>query len=369
MIRKTLFALVCLALCASASGDEPGKRIVTVGGGPGGPDAMTAGWPKAAVRSNMSDADRDASLDALAADLVKQDRFSGAIEVAREGRPVYRKAFGLADRAWNVPNRPETLFNVGSIDKSFTQAAIQLLVKEGRLSLDDTVQSVLPDYKGPGGDRITLRQLLNHTSGMGDIHGLNWTKTPRARLRSLEDYRVLFENEPLAFEPGARQEYSNAGYILLGLVVEKASGKPYDAFVKERILGPLGMKSTGFSESDAIVPGRATGYTRRGPTGPLPAPRSNVHQLPGKPSSAGGGESTVGDLVLWGEAQRRDTLGLGRPQPNGGIGIAGGLPGSNAALEVCPAGVTIAVLSNVDPPSAEYVARQARRLWGCGSGD
>ncbi len=94
-----------------------------------------------------------------------------------------------------------------------------------------------------------------------------------------------------------------------------------------------------------------------------------MHVLPGKPSSAGGGESTADDLVLWGEAMRRDALGVGRPQPNGGIGIAGGLPGSNAALEICAGGVTIAVLSNVDPPSAEYVAGQARKLWGRGGGD
>jgi CubicO group peptidase (beta-lactamase class C family) len=317
----------------------------------------------------LTDADRVASLDALLADLAKKDLFSGAVAVARDGKPAYRKALGLASREWNVPNRPETLFNVGSIDKSFTEIAIQLLAKEGKLSLDDVVSKALPDYKGAGADRITLRQLLAHTSGMGDIFGPNWAKTPRARLRSLADYRVLFENEPLAFEPGAREEYSNAGYVLLGLVVERASGKPYDAFVKERIFDPVGMRNTGFSESDAVVPGRATGYMLRGPAGPLAAPRANVHQLPGKPSSAGGGESSVDDLVLWGEALRRDALGLGRPRPDGGIGIAGGLPGSNAALEVCPAGLTIAVMSNVDPPSAEYVGREARKVWGCGGGD
>jgi CubicO group peptidase (beta-lactamase class C family) len=368
MTRKSLLALLCLALASAATAEEPKKRIVNVGGGPG-PGAMTAGWPKAAVKAGMTDADRAASLDALLADLAKKDFFSGAVEVAREGKPAYRKALGLASREWNVPNRPETLFNVGSIDKSFTEAAIRLLAKEGRLSLDDTVQKLLPDYKGAGADRITLKQLLGHSSGVGDIFGPNWTKTPRARLRSLEDYRVLFEGEPLLFEPGAGQAYSNAGYILLGLVVEKVSGKAYDAFVKERLLDPLGMKNTGFAESDAVVPGRATGYTLRGPAGPLAAPRANVHQLPGKPSSAGGGESTVDDLVLWGEAMRRDALGLGRPQPNGGIGIAGGLPGSNAALEVCRAGITIAVLSNVDPPSAEYVAGETRKLWECGGGD
>jgi CubicO group peptidase (beta-lactamase class C family) len=369
MTRKTLLALVCLALAAPAAGQEPKKRIVMVGGGPGDMAAETAGWPRAAVKAGMTDAERAASLDALLADLAKKDLFSGAVEVVRAGAPAYRKAFGLASREWNVPNRPDTLFNVGSIDKSFTQTAIKLLARDGKLSLDDVVAKVLPEYKGAGADRITLRQLLNHTSGMGDIFNDNWTRTPRARLRSLDDYRALFEGEPLRFEPGAGREYSNAGYVLLGLVVEKASGKPYDAFVKERIFDPVGMKSTGFSESDAVVPNRATGYTRRGPASLLDAPRSNVHQLPGKPSSAGGGESTVDDLVLWGEALRKDALGVGRPQPEGGIGIAGGLPGSNAVLEVCPGAVTLAVMSNLDPPSAEYVAGEARKLWGCGGED
>jgi CubicO group peptidase (beta-lactamase class C family) len=368
MIRKTLLTLLCVALAVPASGQEPKKRTITVGGGPG-PGAMTAGWPRADVRAGMTDADCAAALDALLAELSRKDLFSGAVEVARSGKPAYRKAFGLASREWNAPNRPETLFNVGSIDKSFTEAAIKLLVKEGRLSLDDTVQRLLPDYKGAGAERITLKQLLNHTSGMGDIFGPDWKTTPRARLRSLDDYRVLFENEPLEFEPGTGQAYSNAGYVLLGLVIEKTSGKPYEAFVKERIFDPVGMKSTGFTESDAVVSGRATGYILRGPAGPLAAPRTNVHQLPGKPSSAGGGESTVDDLVLWGEAMRRDALGIGKPQAEGGIGIAGGLPGSNAVLEVCRAGVTIAVLANVDPPSAEYVAGETRKLWGCGGGD
>lgn len=365
-MKKTLaLAVLCLAL-APAGAEEPKKRTVRVGGGPGGMEAATAGWPKAAVKAGMTDADRAAALDALLADMAKRDLFAGAVAIARDGRPAYRKAFGLASREWSAPNRADTLFNVGSIDKSFTEAAIQILVKEKKLSLDDTVSKVLPDYKGAGADRITLRQLLGHTSGMGDIFGPNWTKTPRARLRSLDDYRVLFETEPLEFEPGAGQAYSNAGYILLGLAIEKISGRPYEAFVKERIFDPLGMKNTGFSESDAVVPGRATGYMLRGPAGSLPAPRANIHQLPGKPSSAGGGESTVDDLVLWGEAMRRDALGLGRPRPDGGIGVAGGLPGSNAVLEVCAGGVTIATLSNVDPPSAEYVGQQARKLFGCG---
>ncbi|MEO8584813.1 MAG: serine hydrolase domain-containing protein [Acidobacteriota bacterium] len=369
MSRNTLLALLCLALtalAAPAAAQEPKKRIVNVGGGPGEMAAMTAGWPKPATKAAMTDADRSASLDAFLEEMTRKDLFSGVVVAARAGKPAYRKAFGLASREWNAPNRPDTLFNIGSIDKTLTQLAIKLLVKDGAFSPADTVARVLPDYKGAGAERITLKQLLDHTSGMGDIFGPAWQKMPRNKLRSISDYRPLFENEPLRSEPGAQQSYSNAGYVLLGLVVEKAAGKPYDVFVKERILDPLGMKSTGFLESDAIVPNRATGYTHRGPAGPLETFHANIHLMPGKPSSAGGGDSTADDLVLLGEGLRKDTLSLGNPQPDGGMGMAGGIPGANAALEVCAKGVTVAVVSNLDPPSAEYVADQTRKLFACG---
>lgn len=364
-MKKTFaLAALCLTLAPPTGAQEPKKRIVNVGASPGGMAERTAEWPKAAVKAGMSDADRSAALDALFAALAQGDLFSGAVEVARDGKPVYRKAFGLASREWNAPNRPDTLFNIGSIDKTFTQLAIKLLEKDRALSLDDTIAKALPDYTGAGRDRITIRQLLNHTAGMGDIFNDNWRKMPRNRLRALADYRPLFENEPLQSEPGAKQSYSNAGYVLLGLIVEKTSGKPYETFVKERVFDPLGMKNTGFPESDAIVPNRATGYMRRAPDAPAKELRSNIHQLPGKPSSAGGGESTAADLVLFADSMRRNALGLDKPEP--GLGIAGGLPGGNAVLETCANGITIAALSNVDPPSAEYVGAQARRLFGCG---
>jgi CubicO group peptidase (beta-lactamase class C family) len=364
MDHKAPLALVCLALAATASAEDA-KRTIVNHGGPPDLTELTANWPKAAVRDGMSEADRAAALGGLLAALVEKDLFSGVVEVARGGKPVYRGAVGLASREWNVPNRPETLFNIGSIDKTFTQLAIKLLEKDGALSLGDTVAKLRPDYKGDGADRITVRQLLNQTSGMGDIFDDVWTKTPRNRIRSLEDYRPLFESAPLQFEPGTSSSYSNAGYVLLGLVIEKVSGKPYETFVKERVLAPLGMKSTGFSESDAVVPNRATGYTRRGPTAPFETLHANIHALPGKPSSAGGGDSTADDLVAFGEALRRNAFDVGSPHPEGGIGVAGGFPGANAVLEVCGGGITIVALANVDPPAAEYVAGEARRLYGC----
>lgn len=345
-------------MIATALGAQPQRVEI---GGRGGDDP-TAGWPRPVIREGMSDADRVASLEAFVGELSKKDLFQGAVLVARGGKPVVRKAWGLANRELGVANTPETKFNIGSISKDFTSDAIVLLAKEGKLSLSDTIAKHLPAYTGAGADRITIAQLLEHESGMGDFFGERFQKTPRGQIRSLEDYVPLFVEMPLEFEPGKGRRYSNAGYVVLGLIVAKVSGRSYYDFVRERVFAPLGMNDTGSWEVDEVVPGRASGYTRRGPAGPLAAPRSNIDLLPGRPSSAGGGMSTVDDLFRYASGKRSDKLGLGAAS---GFGVAGGLPGGNAALELCDGGVTIVALANVDPPAAEFVAEQGRRLFGC----
>lgn len=345
-------------LLASIAAAQPQRVEI---GGRRGPDP-TADWPRPELRDGMSDVDRLAALDAFLAELSKRELFAGAVLVAREGKPVYHKAWGLANRELSVANTPETKFNIGSINKSFTRDAIMLLAKEGKLSTGDTIAKHLPSYAGAGADRITIAQLLEHESGMGDFFGETFRKTPRGSLRKLEDFVPLFVEKPLEFEPGKGQRYSNAGYLVLGLIVEQVSGASYYDFVSSRIYAPLSMKDTGSWEVDEIVPLRATGYTRRGPTGPLLAPRSNIDLLPGRPSPAGGGVSTVDDLLRYVNGAAAGTLGLGRTT---GFGVAGGLPGSNAAMERCGNGVTIIALANVDPPAAEHVAAMSRVLFGC----
>jgi D-alanyl-D-alanine carboxypeptidase len=299
-------------------------------------------------------------LDSLAA----EGAFSGVVILAREGTPVFQGAWGWADREAGRPNTVDTAFNLGSIDKVFTATAIRQLAELGRIHLDSTLAHHWPDYPQPEfAQRVTVRQLLEHRSGIGgNIFG-SPEGGRRADLRTLEDFLGLFVHEPPAFPPGTRQQYSNAGYVVLGLLVERLSGVPYHAYVRRHILEPSGMTRTGPLSPEALPSDAAVGYTRGDPDAPSDAPlRPNTVLLPGQGSSAGGGYATGGDLLRFLEAIR---AGRVAGAPPAGLGVAGGAPGLNAALEgSLPGGVDLVVLANLDPPAAERVARRVRRLLG-----
>ena len=299
---------------------------------------------KPAEAPKANDAELSAAVDAEVTQLTARDAFSGVVLLARGGQPIFQKAWGLADRGLSVPNRIDTKFNIGSIGKAFTRAAVMDLVKSNRLALSDTVAKHLPGIKIPSADRITIEQLLDMKSGLGDIFGKRYQETPKENLRELSDFLPLFETAPLRFEPGQGRQYSNAGYVVLGLIIERVSGKPYWDFVRERVLAPAGMTSTGPFGPDEIVVNRATGYTKS-ESGVW---RSNVYALPGRASSAGGVFSTAADLLAFSVAL-------------GGLGIAGGTEGANAVLEAPgKGGLTIIVLANLDPPAAETLTRRIR---------
>ncbi len=297
-----------------------------------------------------------------------EDRFSGVVLLAKDGQPVVTKAWGYADPAKTTPNKVDTKFNLGSINKFFTKVAIGQLAAAGKLSLSDTIRKHLPDYPSPAADKITIEQLVEHRSGLGDIFGEKFMAT-HAKLRTLADYEPLFVSEPLLFEPGTQQRYSNAGYIVLGLIIEKVSGQSYYDYVRDHITKPLGMNDTASYAVDENVPNRAIGLTKRGPDGPLPERRANTNTLPARGSSAGGGYSTAGDLLKFTNALTAGKLlperwtnwaftddldGKGR-----NLGIAGGSPGVNALVEIEPP-YTLVVLSNFDPPSAEQIGQAFR---------
>jgi CubicO group peptidase (beta-lactamase class C family) len=282
-----------------------------------------------------------------------QGTFSGAVLLAQGDRVLFREAYGLASREAGVPNRPETRFNLGSINKSFTRLAIEQLAAAGRLKLSDTLDLWVPEYPAEKARKITLQHLIEHRGGTGDFFGPRYDAADRSRLRTLRDWLPLFADLPLAFEPGTRQQYSNAGYLLLGLVVEKASGQSYDDYVRENIFAPTGMSSTAALAVDDATPNRATGYTRE--LGD--SLQDNRSTLPFRGSSAGGGYSTVDDLLRFANALRSGRLGSMR----GGLGVAGGAPGINAALEM-RGDYTAVVLANLDPPAAEQVASRVREL-------
>lgn len=299
---------------------------------------------KSAPAPKANDTELAVAVGAEVTQLAAKDAFSGVVLLARGGKPIYQKASGMADRGLSVPNTVDTKFNIGSIGKAFTRAAVMDLVKSNRLALSDTVSKHLPGIKIPSADTITIQQLLDMQSGLGDIFGKRYQDTPKEKLRELSDFLSLFENVPLRFAPGQGREYSNAGYVVLGLMIEKVSGKPYWDFVRERIFVPAGMTSTGPFGPDDVVSNRATGYTKS----ESGAWRSNVYALPGRPSSAGGVYSTASDLLAF-------SLTLG------GLGIAGGTEGANAVLEAPgKGGLTIIVLENLDPPAAESLTRRIR---------
>jgi predicted aspartyl protease len=200
-----------------------------------------------------------------------------------------------------------------------------------------------------------------------------------ASLRKNSDYLPLFAEAPLEFEPGTSQRYSNAGFVVLGLIIEKVSGQSYYDYVRDHIAKPAGMTETASYAVDENVPNRAIGQTKRGPEGPLPQRRNNTGSLPARGSSAGGGYSTAPDLFRLSQAlladkllskQWTDWLFTGKldaaKQRN--IGVAGGAPGINAVLEIAPP-YTLIVLSNFDPPSAQEVSKEGRRIAGIGGGE
>ena len=305
------------------------------------------------------DAELIAAVRDYAARAAEAEDFSGVILIARKGVPIFEEAFGLADREKKVPNAMDTKFNVGSIDKTFTGLAIRMLAQQKKLSLDDTLGKFLPDY--PNADaraKVTVRYLLEMSSGIGDFFGDRYQAADKEKILTLADYLPLFADKPLAFAPGQGNQYSNGGYVVLGLIIEKVTGVDYYKYVRDNIFKPAGMSDSGWSAKAAAVPGLALGYERE-----ANAWKSNYDTLPGKGSSAGGGHSTARDLLGYTIALEKGTFGpFSAPEEgNAGMGIAGGAPGVSATLDWMPErGVTIVVMANLSPPSATGMARQIR---------
>ena len=290
-----------------------------------------------------------------------QDQFSGAVLVARGDNVLFEKPYGLADRASNTPNRADTRFNLGSINKLFTNIAIHQLARQGKVSLDDKIDKFLPDYPNrDAASKVTIRQLLSMTSGIGDFFGERFEQIPKEKLRTVRDYFQLFADEPLEFEPGTNRRYSNGGYIVLGAIIEKASGIDYYSYVKKNIYQPAGMKDSDWYDKDKLPPNTAIGYTYQDRPMVTSGDKRNPNYptLPGKGSSAGGGYSTLRDLLAFVKAMKQGVVTTPDFQPDG-LGVAGGAPGMNAILDTGRDYVVI-VLSNYDPPTAEKTARQIR---------
>jgi len=307
-----------------------------------------------------------AQLDSLA----RADRFSGAVLLAKGDRPLFKAAYGEASHASHAANRADTRFNLGSINKIFTKLAIAQLVEQGKVRLDDTIDRYLPDYPRAVAAKVTVRHLLGHRGGVGDIFDQAYDRADRSKLRRNADWIPLFRDTPLAFEPGTRQAYSNGGYVLLGAIVEQASGEDYFDYVRRHIFQPLGMKDTDYYPAEG-TPNLAGGYTRErlpGVKADVSGWADNTPTRPYRGSATGGGYSTLDDLFRFTQAMRaskllkRETLGsdfrefVANEKGEIGLGIGGGAPGINAAIETLGP-YTVIVLANLDPPAAGMPAQ------------
>ena len=236
----------------------------------------------------------DASrLDAAVAPLFQADQPGGALIVTERGRVIYRKAFGMADLARDVPMRPEMPFRIGSITKQFTAVAVMMLVDEGKLALDDDVAKVLPEFRTGRG--ITVENLLTHSSGLGSYNDRPQDAASMAADVTHEEILEAIAQDPPRFPPGEGSAYSNSGFYLLGLIIERASGMAYADFLAERIFEPLGMRSTAYEGRERNGTKRVEGYMRgRGKPFEKAPPISTTQSF-----SAGALVSTVDDLARW----------------------------------------------------------------------
>jgi CubicO group peptidase (beta-lactamase class C family) len=249
-------------------------------------------------------ATRQQEIDRLVTKYHQLRQFNGSVLVADEKGVILKKGYGSANFEWQVPNTPDTKFRIGSITKQFTSMIIMQLVAEGKLKLEDKLTTHLPDYREDTGDRITISQLLNHTSGIPSYTSLpaffqNESRNPY----KVSDFVKKFCSGDLEFEPGTQWAYNNSGYFLLGAIIEKLTGQTYAQALQQRILDPVGMKNTGYDVSATVLPKRASGY-ESGLGGLVNASYLDMTI----PYAAGSLYSTVEDLYLWDRALYLDKL-------------------------------------------------------------
>ena len=305
----------------------------------------------------------------------KRGEFSGTVLIAKNGKAILKRAYGMASKEFKVINRIDTKFNLGSINKIFTTIAIGQLYEQGKISLNDPIIKFLPNYPNKtAAQKVIIRHLLDMTSGIGDFFGEKFENTPKDKLRTIDDFLPMFANDSLKFEPGSQRQYSNGGYIVLGAIIEKISGESYYDYVREHIFKPTGMLNTESYEADIPVPNLAEGYTREETDKPW---RNNIYTRPARGSSAGGGYSTAEDLLMFTVALEKNTFFKNpetwetlRGEPSGqksrrqgGLGFFGGAPGINSGIETnIGKGFTAIVMSNYDPPTAEDVMKKIREF-------
>jgi len=417
IIMVVILAVACLILsnCTqkpAESGSNPSVESTTAG--------TAADSPSNRPANKNSNSDIPAR---LLAHFDEKEDFSGTVLVAAGDSVIFDYANGMADKEQNVPINIDTKFNTGSVAKMFTAVAIAQLAEQDKLSFNDSIDKYLDSFPGDIGKKITIEQLLTHTSGLGDLFTPEYM-SKMDEVDTVDGFMSFITNQPLRFEPGSRHEYSNAGFVVLGAIIEKISGENYFDYIRNHITEPLGMADTAFYKKIDNVPNLARGYTGGTaggmaglpPLPPLPPPDGRLHTvnpqsgpvggaspgdgpierddnfntlpLIGNPS--GGAYSTAGDLLKFSSALRgykllsqeyTDLIMTGKvASPIGkygygfedlvengcrAVGHSGGAPGINAVFRILvDHEYTVIVLSNYDEGARPSYNEILRLMFG-----
>lgn len=345
----------------------------------GAPFALAQDKPGRAEKTASSAAVDPKAVDAYVEQMMARRHIPGvSVAVVKDGKVVLAKGYGMANLELRVPATDETVYQLASVTKTFTATAVMLLVRDGKLSLDDKVTEKLSGLPSSWGG-VTVRHLLNHTSGIKSYTSVKGFGETSRKDYSRREIIELVAKEPLEFEPGERWAYCNTGYFLLGMLIEEASGKPYADFMAERVFRPTGMDRTRVNDLHAIIPNRAQGYQWDGKE-----LRNGEYVSPTQPFAAGALVSTVGDLVKWdaalsdhklideatqdrmwqptklskGEAGYGYGWSVGKANGHRMISHGGGIPGFSTELaRFVDDKLTVIVLSNADGGHAGQLAR------------
>lgn len=319
----------------------------------------------------------------------RQERWnpgSGTVLLAKNGKTLYSAAFGEANKDFHAPNKLDTKFNLGSMNKMFTSVTIAQLVEQGKLSYDDPLSKFIPDFPSPAAaQKIRIKHLLTHTAGLGSYFNDEFDRSSRARFRTVDDMMQLAKGDSLAFEPGTRWSYSNTGMLVLGTVIEVVTKQDYFDYVREHLYKPAGMVNTDAYQLDQVNPNLAVGYQKEFREDGTPQFRNNIfmHVIRGGP--AGGGYSTAEDLVRFAGALESgrlvapktfDLMTTAKPEvssprygygfevdPEAGVvGHGGGFAGISSNLDIFKGTGYVAVVPSNYGGASQPVVQKIRAL-------
>ncbi|HEX8368743.1 MAG TPA: serine hydrolase domain-containing protein [Pyrinomonadaceae bacterium] len=337
----------------------------------------------------LSDREMVEELDDFLKKVSAADVFSGAVLLAKGDGVLFEKAYGEANKDFKAPNNVNTKFNLGSMNKMFTSVAVAQLVEAGKLSFDDSLGKFMPDFPDKAAaEKIKIKHLLSHTSGLGNYFNRTFMEGSRARFRTVDDFLELAKTEKMQFEPGTKWQYSNTGMLVLGKIIEKASGQNYFDYIRENVYKRAGMTGSDSYDLDNVNPNLAVGYEKDF-TEPGVRFRNNIfmHVIRGGP--AGGGYSTVGDLLRFARALQNGKLvgkeyvklltspkpELNSPEYGYGFGIdtdpntfghSGGFPGISSELIIFTnSDYAAVVLSNYGGGSQPVTAKIRGLVQSC----